>query len=58
MCFNELGELLAGMPKGAALSVSGKGTVDVYHPENGEPRPNISITVDQLITLKKPKGNA
>ena len=63
VCFGEQADTLAKMLKGAALAVSGKGTVDVYHPATGEPRANISITADQIITLKKPgkvgntKGN-
>ena len=60
ICFGDQAATLSKMVKGAALAVSGKGTVCVYSPPNGEPRPNISITVDQLATLKrqpKPKGD-
>jgi single-stranded DNA-binding protein len=58
VCFDEQATVLAGMKKNEALSVSGKLTVDVYQPTQGEPRANISITCDSLITMKpaaKPK---
>lgn len=62
VCFDEQAATLAGMKKGKALSVSGKLTVDVYQPAQGEPRANISITCDSLITMKpvkqqKPTGS-
>jgi single-stranded DNA-binding protein len=52
VAFAELGEVLAKQEKGASVAISGKGTVEVYTPAGGDPRPNISITVDQLTTLK------
>lgn len=52
VCFEEQAATLAGMQKGEALSVSGKLTVDVYQPAQGEPRANISITCDSIITMK------
>lgn len=55
VCFEEQAVTLAGMKKGETLSVSGKLTVDVYQPPQGEPRANISITCDSIITLKPAK---
>jgi single-stranded DNA-binding protein len=55
VCFDEQAAILAGMKKGDALSVSGKLTVDVYQPAQGDPRANISITCDNIITLKQAK---
>jgi single-stranded DNA-binding protein len=53
--FDDLATTLAKMKKGDALSVSGKLTVDVYQPAQGDPRANISITCDNIITLKPVK---
>jgi single-stranded DNA-binding protein len=55
VCFEEQAVTLDGMKKGDALSVSGKLTVDVYQPPRGEPRANISITCDSIITMKPVK---
>lgn len=55
VCFDGQAVTLAGLKKGDALSVSGKLTVEVYQPAQGEPRANISITCDSIITMKPVK---
>ncbi|MCM0083957.1 single-stranded DNA-binding protein [Geomonas sp. Red32] len=57
VAFGEIADLLAGQPKGASIAISGKATVTVYAPSEGDARPNISITVDQLATLKGQRRN-
>lgn len=56
--FGELAETLAAMQKDDPLTVSGTLTADIYTPPGKEPRINLSITADNIMTLKpikKPK---
>jgi single-stranded DNA-binding protein len=55
VCFEEQAAILSGVKKGETLAVSGKLSVDVYTPSNGEPRANLSITADNIITMKPVK---
>lgn len=55
VCFSELAGTLAGCSKGDSVAVSGSLKVDIYNPPNGDPRPNLSITADSIITLKATK---
>ena len=57
--FGDLAEILAGMQKGDCFTVSGTLTADIYTPPGKEPRINLSITADTIMTLKpakKPKS--
>ena len=56
IAFGELGERLATLPAGAALSVSGRAEVNAWLDKNGEPRAGLSVVVEELATLRgKPR---
>lgn len=51
--FDGLAEAVLKLKAGESVSVSGKAIVRVFTPEGYEPRPSISITADQISTLKQ-----
>lgn len=59
ICFDKHAETLAGCCKGESVSVSGKLTAGVFTPTGGEPRINLSLACDNIMTMKpakKPKS--
>lgn len=50
--FGDLAGTLAGMQKGDPFTVSGTLTADIYTPPGKDPRINLSVTVDNIMTLK------
>lgn len=56
--FGSNGATLAEVEAGEGLSIAGEATVSLYEPEGRPPRPSISVTVEQVITLRKPKPKA
>mgnify|MGYP000918858041 CR=1 FL=1 len=56
IAFGEVGERLASLQQGAALSVSGRIEVSAWINRDGEAAGGLSMMVDELATLKgKPK---
>ena len=54
--FAEVGERLASLQQGAALSVSGRAEVSAWINRDGEAAGGLSVVVDELATLRgKPK---
>ena len=56
IAFGELGERLATLPAGAALSVSGRAEIGAWSDKDGNPHGSLSLVCDELATLKgKPR---
>lgn len=58
VAFGEIADLLAAMKERQAVAVSGRLEVSAYLNRLGEPAPNLSVVVDELVTLAlkcKPK---
>ncbi len=56
IAFGEVGERLATLKQGDALSISGRVEVSAWLGKDGEPKAGLSLVVDELATLKgKPK---
>lgn len=53
--FDSNGVTLASLNAGDSLSVSGEATVALYTPDGKQPRVSTSVTVEQIITLKRQK---
>jgi single-stranded DNA-binding protein len=47
-------EALGELADGAAVSITGKLSAEIYTPPGGEPRVSLSISADQVLALKKP----
>ena len=54
--FGDVGERLATLKSGAAISVSGRAKLNAWTGKSGEPAAGLDMTIDELITLRgKPK---
>ena len=58
IAFGDVGERLANLKAGAALSVSGRAKLSAWLGKSGEPAAGLDLTIEELVTLKGwPKGS-
>ena len=56
IAFGDVGERLATLKSGAAISVSGRAKLNAWTGKSGEPAAGLDLVVDELITLRgKPR---
>lgn len=55
IAFGDIADSLLKCVKGDSVTVSGNTTLGLYSPDGREPRIQINVTVEQIITLKKQK---
>lgn len=57
IAFGDIADSLLKCVKGDSVAVSGNTTLGLYSPDGREPRIQINVTVEQIVTLAKKKAN-
>lgn len=57
IAFGDMADSLMKCVKGDSVTVSGNATLGLYTPDGREPRIQINVTVEQIMTLTRQKAN-
>lgn len=53
LAFADAADRLAGLKVGDAIAASGVLKVEVWAPQQGEPRPNLTLLCDELLSVRR-----